>query len=250
MTDPRAPGVLALDACCVEPSVALGVAHVSLDAEYHPALEQAWLHGAEHLRAARFAVAHARADYLAGRIAAKHAAATLVSAVPSPSQWEIRPGQFERPGLEHQFPGRAVSIAHADGVGLALIHPRDMRCGIDLEPLDREADDVIATQVTAEEAAWARAGRDAEAQRMRWLLLWTAREALGKGHGTGLLEPERLCATTKWIQDTAGWSAEFAGDETTRVRSVVAGGFVASMVLPVTIDGEPLARRLAAALLR
>ena len=80
---------------------------------------------------------------------------------------------------------------------------------------------------------------------MRWLVLWTAREALGKSLGTGLLEPGGLAATKAWLQAAHGWRAGFEGEDGVTVRSVVAGGFVVSVVLPPEADTEPPAQWLA-----
>ena len=97
--------------------------------------------------------------------------------------------------------------------------------------------------VARDEAAWALAGGDDEC--LRWLLLWTAREAQGKSHGTGLLEPERIRATSEWQAVADGWTARIAGDASTMVRSVVAGGFVVSLVLPESAPHEAIATWLA-----
>jgi phosphopantetheinyl transferase len=216
------------------------------DALEHRAIAAAWLAGAEHDRAARFVVDHARADFLAGRVAAKSAVRAVRPQAPIPSGWEIRRGEIEQPLLEHVLPGMGVSIAHAGGVGLGFAHPLALRCGVDLEHLSREATDAIASQVTPDEIAWARAGGDEEA--VRWMLLWTAREALGKSLGIGLYHPDRLLATEQWTVAAPGWRACFAGDDAMIARSIVAGGFVVTLVLPSSVDAEAIATWLSSAL--
>src|SRR5690606_29223663 len=144
--------------------------------------------GNEPARAARFVVDHARADFLAGRIAAKSAVRALRPDAAPPGTWEVAGALHKPPRLPEVFRGLGITLAHSSGVGVALAHPASWRCGVDLEPADRDAGDVIATQVAPAEAAWAHAAADADEQRVRWLVLWTVREALGKSLGTGLLE--------------------------------------------------------------
>lgn len=243
-----AAGEPRVDVTCLGPEIALAVARVATDPLAHPTIASHWLAGAEHARAARFAVDHGRADFLAGRIAAKSAAHALVPDAPAPAHWGIVAGEFEQPLLGATFPGRAVTIAHAGGLGLGLVHAQRWRFGIDLEPVDRDASDVIATQVAESEAAWARAAGEPAAQRPRWLLLWTAREAQGKSFGTGLLEPERLRPTLGWTPAPHGWRARLSGDDAMQVRSVVVGGWIVSLVLPAEIDADAIATWLAGAL--
>lgn len=225
---------------------ALALAWVPAAADTHAAIGARWLSGAEHDRNSRFAVAHARADFLAGRIAAKTAARILDPHSLPAAQWEIVPGENHQPRIGHVLRDHAVSLAHAGGLGLGAVFPASVRCGVDLEAADRDAGDVIATQVTPEEAAWARAGGDE--QRTRWMLLWTAREAQGKSYGTGLLDPQRLVATRGWTPASHGWRARFAGNDAALVRAVVAGRWVVALVFPAETETDPIARWLAATL--
>jgi phosphopantetheinyl transferase len=232
---------------CVGPRLALALARVGADPAMHPAIAAHWLSGTEHARSARFLVDHARADFLAGRVAGKTAVRALVPEAPPPAAWAIMPGENQQPVIARSFPGFAISLAHAGGVGLALVHDLRFRCGIDLERMDRGGGDAIATQVEPAEAEWAqRGGPEME---LRWLLLWTAREAQGKSLGTGLLEPERIAPTEAWAPATHGWSARLAGDDSSMVRSVIAGGFVVSLVLPAEVPTDALAAWLAQTLM-
>jgi len=246
--NPSGSGEPRVAVACFGPEVALAVARVTTEPGSHRTIAARWLAGAEHARAARFAVDHGRADFLAGRVAAKSAAAALVPGGPAAANWEIVAGECEQPLLTTTFPDHAVTIAHADGLGLGLVHARRLRCGIDLEAADRDAGDVIVTQVATTEAGWARAAGGSEEQRQRWLLLWTAREAQGKSLGTGLLEPERLRPTGHWRTATHGWRAQLDGDPAVQVRAIVAGGWIVSLVLPTEVDAEAIATWLASAL--
>jgi phosphopantetheinyl transferase len=241
------PGAGADPCCAVQcfgTRFAIAVARVAENGADHPELARAWLHGAEHARFARFAVERARADFLAGRVAAKTAARALVADAPAANRWEVAPGPQQRPLLDPHFGARAVTLAHAGGIGVAIAHDRALRCGIDIERGDRNAAEVVASQVTAMEANWARSGRTEDERSTRWMLLWTAREALGKSLGTGLLEPERLKATDGWHEMKPGRRAEVPEDAGVFIRAVHVGDFVISLVVPSGFDAEPAARWL------
>ncbi|MEQ2009056.1 MAG: 4'-phosphopantetheinyl transferase superfamily protein, partial [Limisphaerales bacterium] len=83
-------------------------------------------------------------------------------------------------------PALAVSLSHVNGLGVAVAFPAHERVGLDLELIDERRAETVRKGVplSAEEAAWLRATSLPEATAL--LLLWTAREALGKALGCGL----------------------------------------------------------------
>ena len=237
---PFSPGNPPVQARRFGERLAFAVARVDpRDEAAHAAIATAWLAGAEPARSDRFLVPHARADFLAGRVAAKSAARILRADLPLPAAFEIRAGGLEPPEIAHVLPGSQVTIAHSGGLGLACVHAATMRCGVDLEAVERDASEAIATQVTAGEIAWARAGGDEEA--VRWLLLWTAREARGKSFGTGLLESGRLAPTEAWTAAPPGWRARFLNDDAMIARSVLVGGFVVTAALRPAAEADAIA---------
>lgn len=190
-----------------------------------------WLRGSELERAAAFKVGHGRRDFLAGRIAAKSALRALAPAT-SPLDWEIVRGEWHRPLVRGPVGQLHVTLAHAAGIGLAVAHHSGWACGIDFEPRTRNADEAIASQMSPGEISWAQAAPSPAAQSERWLILWTAREALGKALGCGLMQPERLAPTIDWAPAPHGWTAGFANDDSFSVRVGLTPAFVLAWVIP------------------
>jgi hypothetical protein len=83
-------------------------------------------------------------------------------------------------------PARGVSLSHVNGLGVAVAFPAGQRVGLDLELIDAKRAETVRKGVplSAEEEAWLKTTSLPEATSL--LLLWTAREALGKALGTGL----------------------------------------------------------------
>lgn len=210
--------------------VCVAVSHVAEEPRAHALLAEAWLEKSELVRSERFLVDHARRDFLAGRIAAKSALEALHKTGRAGHAWEIVSGAWSRPKVRGPVGELAVTLAHAAGFGLAVAHDDRWICGADIESLEHPAVDTIATQVTAAEAAWARAGGDEETA--RWLALWTAREAFGKLLGTGLGLPEALLPTAEWCDRAGGWTARLAGNESFALQTVRGATTVASLALP------------------
>ena len=83
-------------------------------------------------------------------------------------------------------PARAVSLSQVNGLGVAAAFPAGQKVGLDLELIDARRAETVRNGVplSAEEEAWLKATSLPEATAL--LLLWTARESLGKALGTGL----------------------------------------------------------------
>ena len=79
-----------------------------------------------------------------------------------------------------------VSLSHVNGLGVAVAFPAGARVGLDLELIDARRAETVRKGVplSAEEEGWLKAAALPEATAL--LLLWTAREALGKALGCGL----------------------------------------------------------------
>ena len=185
------------------------------------------LRGEEIARFHRITHVGVRRDFLLGRMAAKTALSACLPDIPAKA-WEIRRGCWHQPVVRGPVGGLAVTLAHQEGVAVALAHDDRAMAGIDVEPFDREMAAAVASQVSASEAAWARTMSGAPG----WHLLWTAREALGKLMRSGLLRPQVLAATQDWKRCPAGWTATFEQDDLIAARSVVSRGYVVTWVLP------------------
>ncbi|WP_442887502.1 4'-phosphopantetheinyl transferase family protein [Congregicoccus parvus] len=194
-----------------------------------------WLKEGELERHARFRVQHARDDFLAGRIATKSALAAIVPHT-QPHAWEIVGGIWRQPCVRGPSAGLAVTLAHADGAAVAVAHDDRWTCGIDLERTTRDAADVVRTQVSPAESAWAEA---APGDASRWMLLWTAREAIGKAARTGLLFPETLPATRDWRQEPNGsWRAALGDSDLLSIVAVCSGEWTLSLLVPSADAGS------------
>lgn len=83
-------------------------------------------------------------------------------------------------------PALAVSLSHVNGLGAAAAFPAGARVGLDLELIDANRAETVRKGVplSAEEENWLKTSSLPEATAL--LLLWTARESLGKALGCGL----------------------------------------------------------------
>lgn len=83
-------------------------------------------------------------------------------------------------------PALAVSLSHVNGLGVAVAFQEGERLGLDLELIDARRAETVRKGVplSAEEEAWLKITSLPEATAL--LLLWTARESLGKALGCGL----------------------------------------------------------------
>jgi 4'-phosphopantetheinyl transferase EntD len=188
-----------------------------------------WLTGEEIERARRFRVDHARGDFLAGRIAAKSALQALVPAS-RPADWTLARGVWNQPCVRGPVAGISVTLAHSIRVGVAVAYDDRWKCGIDIEAADRDATEAIRSEVTQSEAAWADAGGDGALA--RWMMLWTAREALGKCLGTGLLAPGAIGRTVNWRRHADWWRADVSEGAPLAVHSLPAQRLTVSWAVP------------------
>ena len=132
-----------------------------------------------------------------GRIAAKEAARRLWlgrgGSPVYPADLAIEPDPHGRPRLRSLLePGRddlpAVSIAHAEGVAVALaaLDPA-ARVGVDVTPIVSRTADFVALAFTPAERAWIDRVSGTSA-RDEWVArLWCAKEAAAKATGLGLV---------------------------------------------------------------
>jgi 4'-phosphopantetheinyl transferase len=102
-----------------------------------------------------------------------------------PSQLTVTRDASGQPVLRAEAGQVWVSLSYGPGV-LAVAASLAGPVGIDLEgPAGREVGRLAERWFDAEEASWLRERPEAE-QSTAFLLLWTAKEALGKALGTGL----------------------------------------------------------------
>jgi hypothetical protein len=168
---------------------------------------EAFLAAVEIARASAFKFGQPRENFTLGRLAGKLALAAAGGAnrpltpALSPSEGEgeklsQRLRSFEIGNGERGEPvvraggckplTLAVSLSHVNGLGAAVAFPADVQVGLDLELIDARRAETVRKGVplSAEEECWLKATDLPEATAL--LLLWTARESLGKALGTGL----------------------------------------------------------------
>jgi len=135
------------------------------------------------------AVEKRRREWLLGRYVAKEAVRELMEKRLglrlAPAEIEIAPDGYGCPQVKIKPDGQSakppqVSIAHSDGTAMALA-AFDADVGIDLEKLDRQAEDFESIAFSADERKLL-AALPAE-----WALrMWCAKETVGKALGRGL----------------------------------------------------------------
>lgn len=160
---------------------------------------------AESTRAGAFKFGQPRENFTLGRLAGKLALAAAVRAnrppTPAPSlaggdggdfkqqlrSFEIINGEQGQPVvLVPAESGFKVSLSHVNGSGVAVAFPSGFALGLDLELIDARRAETVrkAVPLSAEEEVWLKTTSLPEATAL--LLLWTARESLGKALGCGL----------------------------------------------------------------
>ncbi|MEY4199070.1 MAG: hypothetical protein RLZZ265_810, partial [Verrucomicrobiota bacterium] len=107
-------------------------------------------------------------------------------------------------------PALAVSLSHVNGLGVAVAFAARERVGLDLELIDARRAETVRKGVplSAEEEGWLKTPSLPEATAL--LLLWTARESLGKALGCGLACKWETLALQRIEQvSEGGWSGNF-----------------------------------------
>lgn len=165
---------------------------------------ETFLTSAESGRAGAFKFGQPRENFTLGRLAGKLAllAAGGASGPLTPTlspgggegedverrlrAFEVGNGEQGEPVVVPADCGFNVSLSHVNGLGAAVAFPAGQQVGLDLELIDANRAETVRKGVplSPEEEDWLKANSLPEATAL--LLLWTAREALGKALGCGL----------------------------------------------------------------
>ncbi|MGE0259335.1 MAG: 4'-phosphopantetheinyl transferase superfamily protein [Alphaproteobacteria bacterium] len=226
----------------------------------------AWLElldDAERRRAARFAFARHRIEFIAAHALLRVALASELGA--PPRAWDFVPGAHGKPVA---WVGGApaplsFNLSHTAGmVGLAAAAVPGREIGFDLENLGRKVDLKVADRYfTPPEVAWIAALPEPERSR-GFLRLWTLKEAFIKATGKGLTQnlasfwfapmPPRIHFSPELGEDSADWRFEqrvldgaFIGALGVRHRGPIAVRWIA--IDPARLGGDGLCAAAAAA---
>jgi 4'-phosphopantetheinyl transferase len=144
----------------------------------------------EHKRAERFGTPLLRARWIAGRATLRQLLADILNT--TPGDVRLKRGVRGRPELEGV---RSIdfNVSHTDGIamiGIAHALPLGVRIGVDLERVARSvnADGLARKFLTANERAES-APLSVDERRVRFLHLWTCKEAMSKATGDALSAP-------------------------------------------------------------
>lgn len=132
-------------------------------------------------------------------------------------------------------PALAVSLSHVNKLGVAVAFPAGQQVGLDLELIDARRAETVRKGVplSVEEEAWLKRISLPEATAL--LLLWTARESLGKALGCGLAcKWESLALREIRCNDTARFSGSFLHHAELRCVSWVGPDAVMSVAFAPT----------------
>ena len=151
-----------------------------------------WLDAEEQETAGRFLFERDRRQYLVAHTLVRRALALEAGLVEAELViWrsprgrpflQPMPGGLPRGGAHLDF-----NLSHASGYNLLGIVRRH-RIGVDVEPLDRDAQSIetIATTFAPEEQEWIARAAPGRSRGRRVLRLWTLKEAYSKARGLGL----------------------------------------------------------------
>jgi 4'-phosphopantetheinyl transferase len=144
----------------------------------------------EHQRAARFGTDQLRSRWIAGRATLRQILGDVLHI--APDAVKLTRGKRGRPQLQGAH-GIDFNVSHTDGValiGIAHALPPDARIGVDIERIGRSvnADGLARKFLTANERDHS-AQLTADERRIRFLRLWTCKEAMSKATGDALSAP-------------------------------------------------------------
>jgi phosphopantetheinyl transferase len=131
-------------------------------------------------------------------------------------------------------PALGVSLSHVNGRGVAVAFAEGQRVGLDLELIDERRAETVrkAVPLSPFEEAWLKTSTLPETTAL--LLLWTAREALGKALGCGLACPwETLALQRIELAGDGGFSGQFQHHPQFRCASWVWPDAVMSLAFAV-----------------
>ena len=148
-----------------------------------------WLSAEERERAGRFVFAHDRGSFIAAHALLRETLSEYED-VP-PGAWEFSAGPHGKPALAGAHAGRdvAFNLAHTRGL-VACAVGRGALVGIDVEPIEQKIDTLdLARRFFAPSETQALEECEEHDRHIRFIELWTLKEAFVKALGEGLSHP-------------------------------------------------------------
>ncbi len=170
-------------------------------------------------------------SYLLGRYCAKHAISRYENHLTF-SDILIKPGAFEQPVV--YSPGNKkiqITLSHCEDLGVALVFPETHPMGIDIEIIQSSNQDIIKTQLTANEKRWIERS-PYTASKTLYALFWTLKESLSKVLRTGMTTPFEIYALKNIVFKHNHWISDFEHFTQYQAMSFILGKKLFSVVYP------------------
>lgn len=178
-------------------------------------------------------------SFLLGRYAAKRAIMKCCD-LENPALIEIKAGVFQHPVAK--FPGNKniqVSIAHSESWAAAIAFPEEHPMGIDLESLTATSIDAIEDLLTETEHELSRTLNPNK--QTTQVLLWSAKEALGKTLKCGITIPLQMMEVQDFNKTETAYTFIFTHFMQYKAVSYLLEGNAITIVLPreTSFDVQP-----------
>jgi len=192
-----------------------------------------FLSAGEQLQSAGFKFAAKQESFRLGRLAAKRALGALIDE-PDLRKIELRAGVYGQPLVEHPRAGSAdVSVSHSQGLAVALAFPAAYPMGIDLETVAAGSAATILGELQASPAEFTWLVASGLDDATACVVLWTAREALGKALKIGINSPLGILALAEIQPAGEGkWTGRYLNFPQCRCLVRAEGGRVLSLAAP------------------
>jgi 4'-phosphopantetheinyl transferase len=215
-----------------DPSIALWLCRLECSGDQTNVFAQS-LSPSERQRADRFGTPALRSRWIAGRAALRRLLGEVLAI--DPAAVVLHRGIRGRPQLAAEY-ALDFNVSHTDDVALICIGtglPADERIGVDIEREDRDVNaDGLARKFMTDRERAAMAPLDDAARHLRFLKLWTCKEAMSKATGAALSAPFRNIDVA--IDDTprlVAGPAPYLPDRWRLLSAAVPAGLVATVAI-------------------
>ncbi len=172
-----------------------------------------------------------RAEFVSGRHAAKLAVQALTNTTSSVRDIVIKRGVFGQPVLAcTEAASVCVSLAHSQGLAVALAFEAGHPMGVDLEAIDDRHTSTLQSQLSETERLLGYGNADTLLELSTHL--WCAKEAVAKAMRTGLTVPAYLLEASAVRNSQRGLRVEFGSLPQFAAEVVTDGNYSLAIGLP------------------